>query len=83
MIEAYLYHFLFFFLALGLSLYLNKYLNNSFNLNKIFDPITDRSSHILNATRSGGLAVFFTFCVCYGVGKATGLIEINLSLIHI
>ena len=78
MIEAYLNHFLFFFLALGLSLYLNKYLSNSFNLNKMFDPITDRSSHILNATRSGGLAVFFTFCVCYGVGKATGLIEINL-----
>ena len=44
----------------------------------MFDPITDRSSHRLNATRSGGLAMFFTFCVCYGVGKATGLIEINL-----
>lgn len=78
MIEAYLYHFLFFFLALGLSLYLNKYLNNSFNLNKMFDPITDRSSHRLNATRSGGLAIFFAFCVCYGIGKAIGLIEINL-----
>ena len=78
MIEPYLYHFLFFFLALGLSLYLNKYLNKSFNLNKMFDPILERSSHRLNATRSGGLAVFFTFCVCYGVGKATGLIEINL-----
>ena len=78
MIEAYLNHFLFFFLALGLSLYLNKYLNKSFNLNKMFDPITDRSSHRLNATRSGGLALFFTFCVCYGVGKAAGLIDINL-----
>lgn len=78
MIEAYLYHFLFFFLALGLSLHLNKYLNNSFNLNKMFDPITDRSSHRLNATRSGGLAIFFAFCVCYGIGKAIGLIEINL-----
>ena len=78
MVEDYLNHFLFFFLALGLSLYLNKYLNKSFNLNKMFDPIIDRSSHRLNATRSGGLAMFFTFCVCYGVGKATGLIEINL-----
>jgi len=78
MIAAYLNHFLFFFLALGLSLYLNKYLNKSFNLNKMFDPITERSSHRLNATRSGGLAVFFTLCVCYGVGKATGLMEINL-----
>ena len=78
MIEAYINHFLFFFLALGLSLYLNKYLNKSFNLNKMFDPITDRSSHRLNATRSGGLAMFFAFCICYGVGKATGLIEINL-----
>ena len=78
MIEAYLNHFLFFFLALGLSLYLNKYLNKSFYLNKMFDPITDRSSHKLNATRSGGLAMFFTFCLCYGVGKATGLIDINL-----
>tara|TARA_B100001939_G_scaffold272678_1_gene240463 strand:+ start:2414 stop:3442 length:1029 start_codon:yes stop_codon:yes gene_type:complete len=78
MIEAYFNHFLFFFLALGFSLYLNKYLNKSFNLNKMFDPITDRSSHKLNATRSGGLAMFFTFCVCYGVGKATGLIDINL-----
>jgi UDP-N-acetylmuramyl pentapeptide phosphotransferase/UDP-N-acetylglucosamine-1-phosphate transferase len=44
----------------------------------MFDPITDRSSHRLNATRSGGLAMFFAFCICYGVGKATGLIEINL-----
>ena len=78
MIEAYINHFLFFLLALGLSLYLNKYLNKSFNLNKMFDPITDRSSHRLNATRSGGLAMFFAFCICYGVGKATGLIEINL-----
>ena len=78
MIEAYINHFLFFFLALGLSLYLNKYLNKSFNLNKMFDPITDRSSHRLNATRSGGLAMFLVFCICYGVGKATGLIEINL-----
>ncbi len=78
MIETYLNHFLFFILALGFSLYLNKYLNSSFNLNKMFDPITDRSSHRLNATRSGGLAMFFTLCVCYGVGKAAGLIEINL-----
>jgi UDP-GlcNAc:undecaprenyl-phosphate GlcNAc-1-phosphate transferase len=78
MITAYLNHFLFFFLALGLSLYLNRYLNISFNLNKMFDPITERSSHRLNATRSGGLAVFFTLCVCYGVGKATRLMEINL-----
>ena len=78
MADAYLNHFLFFILGVGLSLYLNKYLNRSFNLNKMFDPITDRSSHRVNATRSGGLAMFFTFCVCYGVGKATGLIQINL-----
>ena len=78
MADAYLNHFLFFILGVGLSLYLNKYLNRSFNLNKMFDPITDRSSHRVNATRSGGLAMFFTFCMCYGVGKATGLIQINL-----
>ena len=78
MIEAYLNHFLFFFLALGLSLYLNNYLNKSFNLNKMFESVTEGSPYGINATKSGGLAMFFTFCVSYGVGKATGLIEINL-----
>ena len=78
MIEAYLNHFLFFFLALGLSLYLNNYLNKSFNLNKMFESVTEGSPDGINATKSGGLAMFFTFCVSYGVGKATGLIEINL-----
>ena len=78
MAEAYIYHFIFFFVSLGMSLYLNGYLNKSFNLNKMFDPITERSSHRINATRSGGLAMFFTLCLCYGIGKATALIDINL-----
>ena len=78
MAEAYIYHFIFFFVSLGISLYLNGYLNKSFNLNKMFDPITERSSHRINATRSGGLAMFFTLCLCYGIGKATSLIDINL-----
>ena len=69
---------LFLFLGLILSVFLNNYLHTTFNLNKMYDPVTKRSSHTKNATRSGGLALFLTFCIIYGVGKALGLIELNL-----
>ena len=77
-VELLVYYFLFLFLAAGLSGFLNGYLNTAFNLNKMYDPVTARSSHREKATRSGGLALFLTFCICYGVGKALGLINVNL-----
>ena len=77
-IELLVYYFLFLFLGAGLSAFLNGYLNNTFNLNKMYDPIVERSSHKDKATRSGGLALFLTFCICYGIGKALGVISMDL-----
>ena len=77
-IELLVYYFLFLFLGAGLSAFLNGYLNNTFNLNKMYDPVVERSSHKDKATRSGGLALFLTFCICYGIGKALGVISMNL-----
>ncbi len=44
----------------------------------MYDPIVSRSSHKEKATRSGGMALFFTFCVCYGFGKAIYSMSIDL-----
>ena len=77
-IELLVYYFLFLFLGAGLSAFLNGYLNNTFNLNKMYDPVVERSSHKDKATRSGGLALFLTFCICYGIGKALGVMSVNL-----
>ena len=60
------------------SYYLNGYLYNAFKNNKMYDPIVSRSSHKEKATRSGGMALFFTFCVCYGFGKAVYSMSIDL-----
>ena len=60
------------------SYYLNGYLYSAFKQNKMYDPIVSRSSHIEKATRSGGMALFFTFCICYGLGKAVYSMSINL-----
>ena len=60
------------------SYYLNGYLYNAFKSNKMYDPIVSRSSHKEKATRSGGMALFFTFCICYGVGKAVYSMSVDL-----
>jgi len=60
------------------SYYLNGYLYNAFKSNKMYDPIVSRSSHKEKATRSGGMALFFTFCVCYGFGKAVFAMSVDL-----
>ena len=60
------------------SYYLNGYLYNAFKNNKMYDPIVSRSSHKEKATRSGGMALFFTFCVCYGFGKAVYSMSVDL-----
>ena len=60
------------------SFYLNGYLFNAFKSNKMYDPIVSRSSHKEKATRSGGMALFFTFCMCYGVGKAIYSMSVDL-----
>ena len=44
----------------------------------MYDPIVSRSSHKEKATRSGGMALFFTFCVCYGLGKGVYSMSIDL-----
>ena len=44
----------------------------------MYDPIVSRSSHKEKATRSGGMALFFTFCVCYGFGKAVYSMSVDL-----
>lgn len=44
----------------------------------MYDPIVSRSSHKEKATRSGGMALFFTFCVCYGLGKGVYSMSVDL-----
>tara|TARA_X000000950_G_scaffold269103_1_gene347369 strand:- start:97 stop:1128 length:1032 start_codon:yes stop_codon:yes gene_type:complete len=68
------------FLSIGFSgsYYLNGYLYTTFKQNKMYDPIVSRSSHREKATRSGGMALFFTFCICYGLGKAVYSMSIDL-----
>ena len=44
----------------------------------MYDPIVSRSSHKEKATRSGGMALFFTFCLCYGVGKGIYSMSVDL-----
>ena len=44
----------------------------------MYDPIVSRSSHNEKATRSGGMALFFTFCICYGFGKAVYSMSVDL-----
>ncbi|MFL2601835.1 MAG: MraY family glycosyltransferase [Flavobacteriaceae bacterium] len=68
------------FLTIGFSgsYFLNGYLYVTFKQNKMYDPIVSRSSHREKATRSGGMALFFTFCICYGLGKAVYSMSIDL-----
>ena len=44
----------------------------------MYDPINERSSHKEKATRSGGMALFFTFCICYALGKAVYSMSMDL-----
>ena len=60
------------------SYFLNGYLYNAFKSNKMYDPIVSRSSHKEKATRSGGMALFFTFCICYGLGKGVYSMSVDL-----
>ena len=69
---------LFGFIGLSVSYFLNGYLYNAFRNNKMYDPIVSRSSHKEKATRSGGMALFFTFCICYGLGKGVYSMSIDL-----
>ena len=68
-------------LFLGLSAitsyFLNKYIYGIFSNNKILDPITSRSSHRSKATRSGGLSVFLSICVCFAIASSTYNLAVN------
>ena len=68
-------------LFLGLSTitsyFLNKYIYGVFSNNKIIDPITSRSSHRSKATRSGGLSVFLSICICFAIASSTNDLLIN------
>ena len=76
--ELILLELLFALIGLSASYYLNGYLYAAFKSNKMYDPIVSRSSHNEKATRSGGMALFFTFCVCYGLGKAIYSMSVDL-----
>ena len=76
--EIILLEILFAIIGFSGSYYLNGYLYSAFKQNKMYDPIVSRSSHIEKATRSGGMALFFTFCICYGLGKAVYSMSIDL-----
>ena len=76
--EVILLEVLFAIIGFSGSYYLNGYLYSTFKQNKMYDPIVSRSSHIEKATRSGGMALFFTFCICYGLGKAVYSMSIDL-----
>ena len=77
-IELVLIVVLFGFIGFSASYYLNGYLYNAFKNNKMYDPIVSRSSHKEKPTRSGGMALFFTFCVCYGLGKGVYSMSVDL-----
>ena len=65
---------LFLILASFVSYFLNKYIYSVFSKNKIIDPINSRSSHRSKATRSGGLSVFLSICLCLAIaGSITNL----------
>lgn len=68
-------------LFLGLSAitsyFLNKYIYGIFSNNKIIDPITSRSSHRSKATRSGGLSVFLSICICFAIASSTNSLVVN------
>jgi UDP-N-acetylmuramyl pentapeptide phosphotransferase/UDP-N-acetylglucosamine-1-phosphate transferase len=61
---------------MAVSFYLNGYVYRSFSSNKMLDPINERSSHNSKATRSGGLSLFLTICLCYAIAASTGLLII-------
>ncbi len=67
------------FLALSAltSYFLNKYIFGVFSNNKIIDPITSRSSHRSKATRSGGLSVFLSICICFAIASSTNSLVVN------
>ena len=76
--EIVLLEILFLIIGFSGSYFLNGYLYATFKQNKMYDPIVSRSSHREKATRSGGMALFFTFCICYGLGKAVYSMSIDL-----
>jgi UDP-N-acetylmuramyl pentapeptide phosphotransferase/UDP-N-acetylglucosamine-1-phosphate transferase len=59
------------------SYFLNKYIYGIFSNNKIIDPITSRSSHRSKATRSGGLSVFLSICICFAIAASTNSLVVN------
>ena len=59
------------------SYFLNEYIYAVFSKNNIVDPIKNRSSHNSIATRSGGLAVFLSICVCMAI--AGSVVKVQLE----
>jgi len=42
----------------------------------MLDPVNERSSHKTKATRSGGLALFLTICICYAIASSAGILKV-------
>jgi len=73
-----IYYIILFLLLSGVTSYfLNKYIYGVFSNNKILDPVTSRSSHRSKATRSGGLSVFLSICICFAIASSTNTLELN------
>jgi len=72
----YFYYFIFLGLSILVSLYLNGYVFRMFSSSKMLDPVNERSSHKTKATRSGGLALFLTICICYAIASSAGILKV-------
>lgn len=72
----YFYYFIFLGLSILVSLYLNGYVFRMFSSSKMLDPVNERSSHKTKATRSGGLALFLTICICYAIASSVGILKV-------
>ena len=68
---------LFIILASTVSYFLNGYIYSVFSKNKIIDPINSRSSHRSKATRSGGLSVFLSICLCLAIASSTTNLQLQ------
>ena len=78
MTNSTIYYIILFLLLSGVTSYfLNKYIYGVFSNNKILDPVTSRSSHRSKATRSGGLSVFLSICICFAIASSTNTLELN------
>ena len=69
------YYLAFFLFSIVISFYVNGSVYKMFSRSKMLDPITHRSSHSSKATRSGGLSLFLTICLCFALASSAGFLK--------